>query len=176
MTRYVDGGLAPTISEDDPRPCPEHTAYWEWRPGGVKGAIRDVQYSRGYYGNEASTTTFYASAASDHGAPWTSATRRHAAAHRRPRPRHEGALEAQADAWPRPAKLTPKASGRRRATQSARRDDGASAARPWTRRSRRARGRRRLRGRLGGRGRHEDQAQALSVSARRPRRLRGRRF
>ena len=65
----IDGGFrTKTMSEDDLEGLgPEHDDgeyTWVGDRRGVKGAIRDVQYSaEGYYGNEASTTTFYASAA-----------------------------------------------------------------------------------------------------------------
>ena len=69
MTRYVDGGFrTKTMSEDDLMELgPEYDDgeyTWVGDRRGVRGAIRDVQYNaEGYYGNEASTTTFYASAA-----------------------------------------------------------------------------------------------------------------
>ena len=66
VTRYVDGGYrAKTISPDDLDAMGrthEDTAYeWIGSRKGARGVLADVQFGE-YFGNEASSTTFYAQA------------------------------------------------------------------------------------------------------------------
>ena len=122
----LSGNLGPEHDDD--------SYTWVGDRRGVKAPSATCSTAERYYGNEASTTTFYASAALDHGAAGGRARQdAAAAAHGRPRPRHEGARSSRRLLGPRPRpSRRPRPSGRRRARRrsaAGRGDDEAPAPR-----------------------------------------------